>query len=102
MRRKSQGTVIAVWDGKNVLIRSDDGSVSKIELANSNPPAYGDMIEAAGMPETDLYHLNLSRAVWRSVGTTDLTALPSPVRETARHLLTDENGRRAIKVEHTR
>ena len=64
-RRRLTGRVIAAWQRDRLLLRTADGRISRIDLAEQKPPAYGMNIEASGFPETDLYHLNLSRAIWR-------------------------------------
>ena len=65
-RQRLRGRVIAVArGGRRLLIRTADGAVSRIDLAPGTPPAFGALIEAAGLPETDLFSSNLSRAIWR-------------------------------------
>lgn len=64
-RRRMVGRVIAAWDGRRLLIVSRDGHVSNVDLADSPPPAAGDFVEIAGFPETDLYRINFTRAIWR-------------------------------------
>lgn len=63
-RLRMRGQVIAVWQGDTALVRTTDGEVSRVEFAVPAPP-FGTVIEAVGFPETDLYHVNLSRGVWR-------------------------------------
>ena len=64
-RHKTYGRVLAVWGGDKVLVLTPSNRLTRIDLADPHPPRYDDFIEAVGYPETDLYHLNLSRAVWR-------------------------------------
>ena len=72
-RRKVCGRVIAVWHGDSALLRTDGGSATRIRVADGAPPKIGDLIEAVGMPETDIHTLNLSCAVWRRTGTARAT-----------------------------
>ena len=65
-RRRVSGHVIAVWNkGNRILLRTTAGDFIRAELKSHPPPLYGDHIEMAGVPETDLYRINLSRAIWR-------------------------------------
>lgn len=94
-RRRMFGRVLAVRRSDTMLIQSEDNSISRIELRNPTPPAIGDTVEVVGNVETDLHHINLSRAVWRpakpwSKSENDATNI------TARLLLQDDNGRAAI------
>lgn len=64
-RRRIAGRVLAVWDGRHLLIASRDGHLSNVDLADAPPPTAGDFVEIAGFPETDLYRINFTRATWR-------------------------------------
>ena len=64
-RRRAKGRVLAVWHKNRILLRTKEGRIVRVDLSDENPPKYGMTIEAAGLPETDLYRLNLSRAIWR-------------------------------------
>jgi len=79
------GTVVATWGRNNVLLRSgprDNVDCHRIELASGiPPPPIGARIEVVGQPETDLYRINLSRALFRSLSA---KAAPSSPPETPR------------------
>ena len=64
-RRKAIGRVLTVWGGNKLLLRTDDGTVVRGELAIPHPPACGTRIALAGLPETDLYNPILTRAIWK-------------------------------------
>ena len=64
-RRRAKGRVLAAWDGRRILLATSDGHVSNVELAEGPLPAAGAFIEIAGFPETDLYRVNFTRAIWR-------------------------------------
>ena len=64
-RRRLSGRVIAVWGKTHLILQRPDGEMSNIELSGENAPQWGDLIEVAGFPETDLYRVNLVRAVWK-------------------------------------
>ena len=95
LRRKVSGTVIAVWGKKTALVRVQNNTLSTIGFASDQLPSCGDFIEAVGVPETDLYTLNLSRAIWRR---TSDRAAPAPRVESVPvgRLFTDKLGHTAI------
>ncbi len=64
-RRRVRGHVIAVWQNDSFLLKTTDGSLSRVDLAKDTPPKFGETIEVVGFPETDLYRINFSRAIWR-------------------------------------
>ncbi len=64
-RHSVSGTVIAVWQRRNFAIKENDGMIVNIRLADAPPPNCGDVVDAAGLPDTDLYCINLRRAIWR-------------------------------------
>ena len=66
-RRRTSGRVLAVWRKSHLIIQTAEKTYSRIDLAQDCPPKVGDTIEAVGFPETDLYHINLSRAIWRNI-----------------------------------
>ena len=66
-RHLAKGVVIAVWQRSNFAIRTDSGDVVDIRLADGPPPTCGDCVEAVGLPDTDLYRINLRRAIWRAL-----------------------------------
>lgn len=65
--RRAVGRVRAVWQGRSVLIETTNAvPLVRLDLADTKPPRIGDFIEALGHPETDMYRINLSRAIWRA------------------------------------
>ena len=90
-RLRSTGRVIAVWQKHNVLIRDLSGKVRKITLEGGDAPACGAAVEVVGTPETDLYRINLSDAIWRPYDG-DAPATEPPVAMSAADLLTDGHG----------
>ena len=93
-RRRLLGRVAAVWHGNRILLRTDEKHCSRIELSEPVPPRVDDVVEAVGLPGTDFYQLNLSRAIWRPAPTADAVPNPPPVDVSVKELLTDDNGRR--------
>lgn len=64
-RHKITGRIIAIWKKNNMLLRTAQGEVSKIELLAASTNRCGDSVEASGFIRTDLYRLNLTHAVTR-------------------------------------
>lgn len=64
-RHRTSGRVLAVWGRRNFLIQQADSSFSTIQLAQGEPPACGETVEAVGFPQSDFFTLNLARAFWR-------------------------------------
>lgn len=79
-RRRVRGHVLAVWGGDNALLRASDGRLTRTRLAGPGLPACGTAVEVVGFPETDLYQVNLARAIWRTA------SLPPPPAEAATNL----------------
>ena len=97
-RRRFIGRVLAVWDGMKALLEGPDGRLVRIEPKKGPPPVPGDFIEAVGLPESDIYRINLTRAVWRKALPFPVTA-PVATNVAARTILTDPRGQPGIKPE---
>ncbi len=96
-RCRTAGHVIAVWQGNNILVRTEADGVVKATLATPGAPAFGESVVLAGLPYTDLFHVNLRRAIWKKWGEGVATAdEPTPV--TVEDLLTDGAGNQEIKA----
>ena len=65
-RRKVEGTVLAAWNRKRILVRATDGQVVGATLsALSALPRTGQSIVVAGYPTTDTFHILLSGGKWQ-------------------------------------
>ena len=65
-RRRANGHVVAVWDAaSSALISTGNGELLRVDLRTPPAPRYGECVEVVGLPETDLYRVNLTRAIWR-------------------------------------
>ena len=62
--RRIVGKVIAIWNGKFLLIEQN-GSLHNVTFTKPPYPKYGDTIETEGFPETDLFRINLTEAIWK-------------------------------------
>ena len=99
-RRRVTGRVIAVWHGDRLLLQTSERQrIVRVDLAEPRPPAYGTVVDAVGNPETDLYRLNLSRAIWRTNGIA-AAAEPPPKDMTVRQLLYSDAGKPAVQIRH--
>ena len=99
-RRRTKGYVIAVWHGNRFLLRTCEGHhVVRVDLAGRKPPKYGQIVEAVGMPETDLYRLNLSRATWRETSA-KITPEPEPQDITIKNLTTSIWGGKGLQTDY--
>ena len=94
-RVRTHGKVVAVWHGDRFLIRTCDGAFTIVEVAFERLPTLGQYVEAVGFPDTDLYHINLSRALWREVGPEKMPDPPLRVVN-ARTIMTNAEGRPEI------
>ena len=90
-RHRVTGRVIAVWGDNQTLLRTSEGYLAGVEFASGSLPTYGDLIDACGLPETDLYQINLTHAIWRKRTCEPLPPAP-PQDVVASRLLTATNG----------
>jgi len=62
------GTVLAVWRRNNALLRAPHNQIVRVEFINGPFPQTGQSIIAVGIPESDLFHANLTHARWKTTG----------------------------------
>ena len=87
--RRVDGRVLAIAAGRRMLLRTDGGQLCGAILSDVLPPQCGDAIAVAGFPETDLFKLNLNRAVWShlspeesaSIKLAEEDTVPTPLAE---------------------
>lgn len=96
-RRRIIGSVIAVCGGGQILLRTADGTVSRVECVTEVLPAYGNRIEASGFPESDLYNINLTHARWRTLPGAEAEQDP-PVDVDIKTLVTDKHDRSRLSA----
>ena len=97
--RRLAGQVLAVWNGNHLLVRSTNQVIHTIEIADSHLPACGQWVETVGILETDLYHLNLSNAIWRPFEWDDKSN-DRPIDLSPAQLLTDGKGNSMLHSEY--
>lgn len=59
------GLVTATWGKGHVLVRTAEAKTVRIDLRRPPYPQYGDHIDVVGFPESNLYNINLTAAIWR-------------------------------------
>ena len=94
-RVRTQGQVICVWGRCNVLMRTAKEDVVYVVCGASPPPAQGESIEVSGFPLSDMFHLTLRRAVWRSIPDLGIPA-KSITDTTAQSLFTEGSNQQFI------
>lgn len=98
-RCRALGCVIAVWQGTSLLIRTPANTLVRVNLAKNNPPRVGDCIEAVGFPETDLYRINFSRAIWRLTTRNAVLSREPATNVLAATIIIDRNGKPAFSAD---
>ena len=63
--RAVEGVVLAKWNGANLMLDVSNSIVNARLLTPDNSPVVGDFIRLAGYPETDLYKINITKAIWK-------------------------------------
>lgn len=74
--RKTRGVVTARWQGNRILLQKANGYSIMVQFRDGIPlPERNAAIEVEGIPETDLYRINLTSATWRNSETKDCAAV---------------------------
>ena len=97
-RRKTWGQTLAVWQGNCLLIKTKQDKVARVNLAKGPLPAVGGAIEVVGFPETDLYRINFSQAIWRPASSASPLSHDAATNIAPVVLTTDERGQSAIRA----
>ena len=64
--RSVTGVVIAVYcEGRRMLVKTADGQIVGADLRSPASVRFGDSVAVAGFPETDLFIINLAKAIFR-------------------------------------
>ena len=97
--RRISGRAIAKWGGHNMMLKTADGKIFRCVLKEKTAePPCGEFIDVVGLPETDLFHINLTRAFWRKSPNAATFTEATPERITAKQLFLDENGAAKIQT----
>ena len=95
-RRKLRGRVLAVLGNGKTLVSTGHQAYHLVSF-KTEPPQTGEFIEAAGYPETDLYRVNLSNAVWRPTEPLPFQEKPPKALDIG-ELLSDSKGNSRINT----
>lgn len=92
-----EGDVLCVWQFNQALLKTTSGEVTKVRFVKDILPCVGQRIVALGIPETDLYFMNLVNASWKPSGTTNQP--PKATEDISlQNLLFDKSGYPMIKI----
>jgi len=96
-RRRAEGLVVAAWHGDRLLIKTADGLVVRVRLAEgiASPPQ-GSFATVAGLIDTDSANLLMRDAIWKPALDNGLKPV-EPTAVKARELFLDASGRPAIQ-----
>lgn len=65
--RKTAGIVLARWQGNRIILKKNNNKPILVQFKDGVAlPERNAAIEVEGYPETDLYRIDLTRAVWRT------------------------------------
>lgn len=63
---RARGLVVCRWGRHDALLKTEDGDVIRLVCSDREPPARGTFVEAAGFPQSDLFHITLRHVIWRT------------------------------------
>ena len=63
---RTRGLVVCRWGRHDALLKAEDGDVIRLVCSDREPPARGTFVEAAGFPQSDLFHITLRHVIWRT------------------------------------
>ena len=95
-RHRATGHIVAAWQANRALLRTENGDFIGLEFAQKNRlPHYGERVEAVGLPESDLFRINLINSTWKPLPG---SSLPSerPTKVSPRTMTVDKNGNRRV------
>ena len=98
-RHKAEGRLIAVFGKRQILLKTDSGQIVRAEIKEAPLPKNGAYITVTGFPETDLFVVNLSKAIWKPLPSgTEKEDAPRAI--TADEILSGPHGKHQILTEH--
>jgi len=92
-RHRVVGRVLALWNRTQALVAVQEGFNVKVTVSSLPLPPVGETVEAVGLPETDLYRVNLSHALWRTCRPEVSLTNETPVALRVRDIVRTANGR---------
>ena len=98
--RSTRGKVLAVWGTNHLLLATPKGGVLRCDIKGGALPKCGETVDVAGLPTTDLFRINLARAMWRKRVHARKPSEEKPEHITAEQFFTDENGNPKIQTKY--
>ena len=98
-RCRASGRVISAARSNGFVLRESSGQIVNIDLSSGRKPHVGESIDAVGIPTTDLYHVNLVRAIWRNSSSEFPAKAEEPAETSPKALLADTDGRSMVKMD---
>ena len=98
-KHRAEGQVLAVCHDRTFVLQTDDGRIVNVHPADGAAPRVGQFVEAVGQPDSDLFRLNLMRAIWRGGTHSRASDVPEPLPTTAAKLLLDQSGKRRVNID---
>ena len=65
-RHRAAGQVIARVSANAILLRTPTAGFIRCTFSHQDCPTYGEFVEVSGYPESNLFHINLQQAQWRT------------------------------------
>ena len=96
---RADGTVLAVWKERTFLMKTMRGTVVRVTLHDAMPPPVGAGIRVVGLPNTDIYNINLKDAIWQRKADLFLPK-DAPTPMTVAKLLTNDKGAPQLMVKY--
>jgi signal transduction histidine kinase len=91
-RSSETGRVLATWNGDKFVMRTPKGKILVVKMLNGVPtPGNGDAVKVVGFPTTDLFRINLSRAITRPEPSLGLDEAEIPETVSVEQLTMDGN-----------
>lgn len=98
-RKRIDGKVLTSARTQGFLLETADGRLVNVDLASRPSPRFGEYVTAVGLPVTDLYRINLARAIWKHSGRTFDIPHTKPERVTISSLLTNSTAHTQYQVD---
>lgn len=98
-RKRIDGKVLTSARTQGFLLETADGRLVNVDLASRPSPRFGEYVTAVGLPVTDLYRINLARAIWKHGSRTFDIPHTKPERVTISSLLTNSTAHTQYQID---
>ena len=97
-RIRTSGKVISAWGDGQALIRRENGRIVQTVCLGQSLPPRGASIEIVGFPSSDLFHITLTHAQWRTAAHDFDIREPDVKTLSAHDILTEDVNRLTTKI----